>query len=56
MKSTMDLGDLLGLHILMTKISGRGELKVMVAGLGERFLHHHLIYNQIDQKLKILRA
>lgn len=34
MKSTMDLGDLLGLHILMTKISGRGELKVMVAGLG----------------------
>eukprot|EP00794_Sanderia_malayensis_P011298 gene11298-12479_t len=34
MKSTMDLSDLLGFHILMTKIPGRGELKVLVAGLG----------------------
>eukprot|EP00493_Phyllostaurus_siculus_P011263 UN11421 len=34
MKSTVDLADLLGLHILMTKIPGRGELKVLVAGLG----------------------
>eukprot|EP00112_Aurelia_sp_Birch-Aquarium-sp1_P009752 Seg2119.3 transcript_id=Seg2119.3/GoldUCD/mRNA.D3Y31 product="Transmembrane protein 147" protein_id=Seg2119.3/GoldUCD/D3Y31 len=34
MKSTMDLSDLIGLHILMTKIPGRGELKVLVAGLG----------------------
>ena len=34
MKSTMDLADLVGLHILMTKIPGRCELKVLVAGLG----------------------
>lgn len=34
MKSTMDLSDLLGLHLLMMKIPGRGEMKVLIAGLG----------------------
>ena len=34
MKSTMDLADLIGFHVLMSKIPGRGELKVLVAGLG----------------------
>ena len=34
MKSTMDLSDLLGLHLLMSRIPGRGEMKVLVAGLG----------------------
>jgi len=34
MKSTMDLSDLLGLHLLMLRIPGRGEFKVLVAGLG----------------------
>merc|ERR1711962_1876812 len=34
LKSTMDLSDLLGLHLLMLRIPGRGELKVLVAGLG----------------------
>lgn len=34
MKSTMDLSDLLGLHLLMSQIPGRGEYKVLVAGLG----------------------
>jgi len=34
MKSTMDLSDLLGLHLLMLRIPGRGEMKVLVAGLG----------------------
>ncbi|XP_002166804.1 BOS complex subunit TMEM147 [Hydra vulgaris] len=34
MKSTIDLSDLLGLHLLMNRISGSGELKVLVSGLG----------------------
>jgi len=34
LKSTMDVSDLLGLHLLMLRIPGRGELKVLVAGLG----------------------
>jgi len=34
LKSTMDLSDLLGLHLLMLRIPGSGELKVLVAGLG----------------------
>ena len=37
MKSTMDLSDLLGLHLLMMRIPGRGEFKVLVAGLGETY-------------------
>ena len=43
MKSTMDLADLIGLHILMTKIPGRGELKILVAGLGMIFTLHIMI-------------
>lgn len=43
MKSTMDLSDLLGLHLLMMRIPGRGEFKVLVAGLGETFLRTLLI-------------
>ena len=39
MKSTMDLSDLLGLHLLMLRIPGRGEMKVLVAGLG-RFIFY----------------
>ena len=31
----MDFADLVGLHLVMTKIAGKGELKVLVAGIGE---------------------
>jgi len=34
MKSTMDLADLIGFHIIMTKIPGRGDMKILIAGLG----------------------
>jgi len=34
LKSTMDISDLLGIHLLMNRIPGRGELKVLIAGLG----------------------
>lgn len=34
----MDLADLIGLHILMTKIPGRGELKILIAGLGMNYV------------------
>ena len=44
MKSTMDLSDLLGLHLLMTKIPGRGEMKVLVAGLGMFLSLVHLLF------------
>ena len=30
----MDLADLVGIHFVMTKIAGTGQLKFMVAGLG----------------------
>lgn len=34
MKSTVDLADLVGIHFVMSKIAGKGQLKFMVAGLG----------------------
>jgi len=34
LKSTVDLADLLGLHLVMSKVSGRGPLKFMIAGVG----------------------
>ena len=44
MKSTMDLSDLLGLHLLMLRIPGRGEMKVLVAGLNEILVCNSLSY------------
>ena len=35
LRSTVDLADLFGLYLVMTKIAGKGDLKVLVAGLGE---------------------
>ncbi|XP_028401421.1 transmembrane protein 147-like [Dendronephthya gigantea] len=34
LKSTVDVADLFGLYLTMSKIPGKGELKVLVAGLG----------------------
>ncbi|KAM9299214.1 BOS complex subunit TMEM147 [Gastrophryne carolinensis] len=34
MKSTVDLADLLGLHLVMSRNAGKGEYKVMVAAMG----------------------
>ncbi|XP_060086221.1 BOS complex subunit TMEM147-like [Ylistrum balloti] len=34
LKSTVDLADLIGIHFVMSKIAGKGQLKFMVAGLG----------------------
>jgi hypothetical protein len=34
LKTTVDLGDLIGLHIAMTKIAGKCEIKYLVAGVG----------------------
>uniref|UniRef100_A0A7N4UYQ8 BOS complex subunit TMEM147 n=1 Tax=Sarcophilus harrisii TaxID=9305 RepID=A0A7N4UYQ8_SARHA len=34
MKATVDLGDLVGLHLVMSRNAGKGEYKVMVAALG----------------------
>lgn len=34
LKSTVDLADLVGLHIVMSKITGKGQLKFMIAGMG----------------------
>lgn len=34
LKITVDLGDLIGLYIAMTKISGKCEIKYLVAGIG----------------------
>lgn len=34
LKSTVDIADLVGLHLVMTRIARKGELKVLVAGVG----------------------
>ncbi|XP_043541355.1 transmembrane protein 147 [Chiloscyllium plagiosum] len=34
MKSTVDLADLVGLHLVMSKNAGKGEYKIMVAAMG----------------------
>ena len=34
MKSTVDLGDLIGFYFILKSISAKGELKFLVAGLG----------------------
>ena len=34
LKCTVDLADLIGLSILMTRIAGKGNTKVLIAGLG----------------------
>eukprot|EP00057_Strongylocentrotus_purpuratus_P001038 XP_001190748.2 PREDICTED: transmembrane protein 147-like [Strongylocentrotus purpuratus] len=34
MKSTIDLGDLIGFYFIMNSISAKGELKFLVAGVG----------------------
>lgn len=33
-KSTVDLADLVGLHLVMSQIAGKGQLKFMIAGVG----------------------
>lgn len=30
----MDLADLVGLHLVMSQIAGKGQLKFMIAGVG----------------------
>lgn len=39
LRSTVDLADLVGLHLVMTKVAGKGELKVLVAGVGRLQLY-----------------
>jgi len=34
LKSTMDIADLIGLHYVMSKVAGKGQLKFMIAGMG----------------------
>lgn len=34
MKATVDLADLVGLHLVMSRNAGKGEYKIMVAALG----------------------
>ncbi|XP_031559798.1 transmembrane protein 147-like [Actinia tenebrosa] len=34
LRSTVDLADLVGLYLVMSKVAGKGDLKVLVAGLG----------------------
>lgn len=34
MKATVDLADLVGLHLVMSRNAGKGEYKIMVAAMG----------------------
>ena len=43
LRSTVDLADLVGLHLVMTKVAGKGELKVLVAGVGKISHTMHVI-------------
>ncbi|KTG05353.1 hypothetical protein cypCar_00041317 [Cyprinus carpio] len=52
MKATVDLADLLGLHLVMSRNAGKGEYKIMVAAMGwataelimSRYSDHHERY------------
>ncbi len=37
LKVTVDVADLVGLHLVMQRVSGKGQVKVLVAGLGWAF-------------------
>ena len=47
LKSTVDVADLFGLYLTMTKIPGKGELKVLVAGLGKVFFKVYTVYSTV---------
>ena len=34
LKISVDFGDLIGLHLAMTKIAGKCEIKYLIAGVG----------------------
>ncbi|XP_013388016.1 transmembrane protein 147 [Lingula anatina] len=34
LKSTIDLADLVGIHLVMTRVAGKGQLKFMIASMG----------------------
>ena len=34
LKCTVDFADLVGLHFVMSKVAGKGQLKFMIAGMG----------------------
>jgi len=36
-KLTVDLGDLVGLHLVMQRVAGKGQVKILVAGVGWAF-------------------
>ena len=36
-QATVDLADLVGIYLVMQRVSGKGQVKVLVAGLGWAF-------------------
>ena len=34
LKCTVDFADLVGLHLVMSKVTGKGQLKFMIAAMG----------------------
>jgi len=34
LKASVDIGDLLGIHLVMSRVAARGDIKVLVAGVG----------------------
>ena len=55
-KCTVDLVDLLGLYLVLTKLSAKGEMKVAAAAVGECsaphemriVLHVHVVFEGIE--------
>merc|ERR1719402_16448 len=37
LRATVDLADLVGIYLVMQRVSGKGQVKVLVAGLGWAF-------------------
>ena len=37
MQATVDMADLVGIYLVMSRVSGKGSVKVLIAGLGWAF-------------------
>ena len=49
MQATVDMADLVGIYLVMSRVSGKGSVKVLIAGLGWAFAE--LVLTRLVQPL-----
>ena len=49
MQATVDMADLVGIYLVMSRVSGKGSVKVLIAGLGWAFAE--LVLTRLVQSL-----